>query len=692
MEERIKELSNLLNKCNYEYYVLNNPTTMSDEEFDMKMHELIKLENEYPEYKMSDSPTNRVGSDIQQGFKQVKHIRPMLSLANCYSGEELDDFFKRINDKYLDIIDNDYSDVEFIAEPKYDGLAISLRYINGYLDKAVTRGNGIEGDDVTENVKTIQSIPLKLKFNSDIYTNIPNELEVRGEILMSRKSFQKANEERIKNGEQPFANPRNAASGSLKQLDPKVTAKRCLMFMGYGVYSSDENFTNKFLSRQSDCLSLLNAIGFNLIGYVTSIDPKAIKNWAQQFYNNISNLDYDCDGVVVKVNNIEVQNQIGFTAKTPKFAIARKWPHGAKSTKLISISYQVGRLGSVTPVANLEPIEVSGSIVSRATLHNADQIHSLDIREGDYVFVEKCGEVIPGITGVDHERMRKENIVRGNIIGFPEVCPECGAVLIKKSEDEAKIYCPNSENCKPQIIAKMVHFISKPVMNIDGIGEETVKLLYDYNLIKSSLDLYDLKNKTNDLEWLPRFGTKSILKMLKGIEESKNQPFEKVLYSLGIPFVGEVTAKKLANYFKSIDTLINIINNEPNKLTSIDDVGEQVMNSIISFFTNQKNIEMIERMKTIGLQLECNNVITNKPITNKLNGLRILATGSLQNFDRDEIKDSIIENGGIYASGVNKKLDYLIVGEESGPSKIEKAKSLNIKMITELEYIKMISV
>ena len=690
MKEKIKYLVDLLNQCNYEYYVLNNPSTLTDEEFDMKMHELIKLENEYPEYKMPDSPTLRCGSDIQSEFKQVKHIRPMLSLANCYSGEELDDFFKRINKEFLDIIDNDYSDVNFIAEPKYDGLAISLRYINGYLDKAVTRGNGIEGDDVTENVKTIQSVPLKLNF--DKLNLSANELEVRGEILMSHKSFQKANDERIKNGEQPFANPRNAASGSLKQLDPKITAKRELMFRTYGGYSSDEKFTNKYFLSQYDILNTLHFLGFNKPVCALSPDTEYIKKWAQDFYENKANLDFDCDGVVIKVNNIELQNEIGFTAKTPKWALARKFPHGAKSTKLLSVTYQVGRTGAITPVANLEPVEVNGSTVSRATLHNADQIQSLDIREGDYVFVEKCGEVIPGITGIDYERIKKENIIRGNSIEFPKVCPVCGTLLIKKSEDEAKIYCPNSEYCKPQIIAKIVHFISKPVMNIDGIGEETVKMLYDYNLIKTPLDLYYLKDKTTDLEWLPRFGTKSILKMLKGIEESKKQPFEKVIYSMGIPFIGEVTAKKLANYFKSIDTLIDTINNNPNSLTFIDDIGEQVMNSIIMFFKNEKTLKMIDEMKSIGLQLDCNNVITNNVITtNKLEGKRFLATGSLENFDRDEIKESVIENGGVYASGVNKKLDYLIVGNEAGPAKLEKAKSLGIKMLTEVEYIKMIS-
>lgn len=689
MKQYIQDLTNLLNKCNYEYYVLNNPVTLTDEEYDIKLKELQKLEVAYPDFKCLDSPTNRVGSDIQSEFKQMKHIKPMMSLANCYSESELHEFIDKLNKDFLDVINNDYSDLEYIAEPKYDGLAISLTYVNGLFKNAVTRGNGIEGDDVTENVKTIQNIPLKLLDN-----NVPSLIEFRGEILMGKTAFEKVNMERIQNGERPFSNTRNAASGSLKQLDPKITAKRQLMFRCYGVYiynDINDDVTINYLKTQSDALNFAYKVGFNKPIYYCSLNYDDINKWADDFYKNKSMLDFDCDGVVVKVNNIELFNEIGFTAKTPKGAIARKWPQEYKSTKLNSITIQIGRLGFATPVANLEPVEVYGSTISRATLHNEAQIKALDIREGDYVFVNKGGEVIPYVAGVDYDRMNKENVIRNSPYKFPQVCPECGSILVKQSDDEAKWYCPNHDNCKPQILGRIVHFISKPVMNIDGIGEETIKLLYDYNLIKDPLDLYDLKNKVSELEWLPRFGTKSIIKMLKGIEESKNKPFEKVLYSLGIPLVGEVMSKNLADIFGSIDNIINTAINNPDKFNNIDKVGEIICFTIAKYFSDPKNIETIERMKKIGLRLDNSNNNTNSITSNKLSGLTLLATGSFENFSRDSIKEEIINNGGKYASGVNKKLNYLIVGSEPGPNKISKAKDLNIKMISEDEFIKMLT-
>ncbi len=675
-KNRIKELTEQIREHNYQYYVLSSPV-ISDYDFDMLLEELIKLEKQYPEFAKPDSPTQRVGGDITKEFKQVKHKYPMLSLGNTYSESEIKDFDTRVKKNIAE-------DVEYVCELKYDGLSINLIYINGFLKQAVTRGDGFQGDDVTANVKTIKSIPLKLKNN-----DYPEEFEMMGEIYMPRNSFERLNEERIEIGETPFANPRNAASGSLKMQDSSEVAKRHLDCILYYLFGENIPF-------QTHYENLMKAKQW---GFKISNNIKKCKNIAEIFdFINYwdtarKNLPFNIDGVVIKVNSYEQQQKLGYTAKSPRWAIAYKFKTERVSTRLLSIDYQVGRTGSITPVANLEPVQLGGTTVKRASLHNADIIKKLDVRIGDIVYVEKGGEIIPKIVGVDISQRQKNS----KPVKFIDKCPECGTTLIRK-EGEANHYCPNENECPPQIKGKLEHFISRKAMNIDSLGQGKIQILYDNNLVKNIADLYDLsyedlfglekiyKEVKNKKEKKISFKEKTANNILKGIESSKQVSFQRVLYSLGIRYVGETVAKKLANHYKNIDNLMNANFEE---LTNVEEIGEKIAESIINFFKNEKNKTIIERLKNKGLQFkikQANDIIKK----NKLNGKSFVVSGIFKNFSRDEIKKTIEENGGKNISSISSKTDFVLAGDKMGPAKKIKAEKLGIPIISEDDFLNMI--
>ncbi|MDE5423581.1 NAD-dependent DNA ligase LigA [Ancylomarina sp. DW003] len=657
--QRINELRAQLHTHNHNYYVLSQPT-INDFEFDMMMNDLIALENKFPEYADENSPSQRVGSDINLEFKQVTHEYPMLSLGNTYSEEDVRDFETRIS-KLTE------EKIEYVCELKYDGTSISLKYKNGKLAQALTRGDGVQGDDVTANVKTIKAIPLSLQGEG-----YPGEFEIRGEIMMPFEVFNQLNVEREEQDESPFANPRNAASGSLKMQNSSVVAKRqldCYLYYLLGKQLPGKNHYEN--------LELAKSWGFKISDdskLCQSIDEVLdyIKYWDKQR----EELPVPIDGIVIKVNSLDQQDELGYTAKSPRWAISYKFKAERVATRLNSVTYQVGRTGSITPVANLDAVQLAGTVVKRASLHNADIIENLDLHLNDSVFVEKGGEIIPKIVGVDVEQ-RDSNAEK---IEFIENCPECGTELIR-IEGEANHYCPNSLLCPPQITGRIEHFIGRKAMDIDGLGEETIELLYQQSLVKNISDLYKLKKE--DLLPLDRMGEKSADRILGSIKESLDVPFEKVLFALGIRHVGQTVAKKLAKSLGSIQALKAASLEE---LVEVDEIGDKIAKSIILFFEDEAQNEIVNELIAHGLQFELNQEELDKQ-TNKLEGLSIVISGSFKSHSRDELKALIEQHGGKNTSSISKKTDLFLAGEKVGPSKLAKVEKFEIKTISEEEFI-----
>ena len=666
---RIEKISQEIEQHNYNYYALDNPT-LSDYDFDMLLEELIKLEKQYPEFLLPDSPSQRVGGQITKEFKAVKHNYPMLSLANSYSKDELIDFDERVK-KGLGITSNNLfsNGIEYVCELKFDGLSISLTYENGKLIQGVTRGDGIQGDDVTTNVRTVRSIPLALK------GDYPDLFEIRGEIFLPLKVFQSINKEREEIGNIPLANPRNAASGTMKMQDSSVVAKRKLDCFVY--YMMGENLPAK---SQYESLEKAKAWGFKTSPYTklcNSMDEvfEFINHWDKKR----DELPFDIDGIVIKVNDYLQQQQLGFTAKSPRWAIAYKFKAEQVSTVLESISYQVGRTGAITPVANLKPVLLAGTTVKRASLHNADIIEKLDVRIGDYVFVEKGGEIIPKIVGVDLSK----RTANSESIKYITHCPECGAELVRR-EEEANHYCPNENGCPPQIKGKIEHFVSRKAMNIDSLGGETIEQLYNAGLIKNIADIYDLKKE--QLLPLERMAEKSTNNLLEGIEVSKKVPFERVLYAIGIRHVGETTAKKIARKIKGMEALL--LSSEED-LLQVDEVGEVIAKSIVQFFLDKRNVYMIGKLAYHGLQVELTEDQM-QSTTDKLGAKTFVISGVFQKHSRDELKDLIEKNGGKNTGSISGKTNYLLAGDNMGPEKLKKAEKLNVAIISEDDFLKMI--
>ncbi len=663
IEQKIIELRAELRLHNYNYYVLDN-ATISDYEFDLKLKELGKLETENPQFFDTNSPTQRVGGEITKNFKTVIHKNRMYSLDNSYSKEDLLDWEKRIK-KILET-----EEVNYTCELKYDGASINLTYENGILVSAVTRGDGFEGDDVTANIKTIKSIPLVLK------EHFVDSFEIRGEIILPLEGFNKMNEERVEAGEDPFRNPRNTASGSLKLQDSAEVAKRPLDCLLYHIVANKNPQVSHF-----ETLENARKLGFKVPGtFEVCSTMDEVYNFIEKWDVQRHQLPYETDGIVIKVNSLSQQDELGYTAKSPRWAIAYKFKTEQESTVLNEITYQVGRTGAITPVANLEPVQLAGTIVRRASLHNADQIEKLDVRVGDTVYVEKGGEIIPKIVGVDLSQ-RPSNLKSTEYITH---CPDCNTELVR-TEGDAKHYCPNEYGCPTQITGRIQHFISRKAMNIDGLGAESVELLFKGGLIHNYADLYELKEE--QIIPLERMAEKSAQNIISGIENSKKIPFEKVLFALGIRFVGETVAKKLASHFKSIDNLLNASFEE---LTSVDEIGDRIAESVLSFSTNLINIQFIERLKKYGVQLEL-SAESQEGKTTILEGKTFVVSGVFIKFDRNELKKSIEDNGGKVASSISKKTNYVIAGENMGPSKRSKAESLEVPIISELDYLKMIS-
>ena len=662
MLERIKALREQLNNYNYHYYVLSQPL-ISDFEFDKLLAELQQLENENPQFFDPNSPTQRVGSDINQNFTQVKHEYPMLSLGNTYNEGEVADFYNRVA-KALN------APFEIVCELKYDGTSISLTYENGSLVRAVTRGDGEKGDDVTSNVRTIRSIPLKLQ------GEYPEKFEIRGEILMPWKVFEELNKEREAQEEPLFANPRNAASGSLKLQNASEVAKRKLD--AYLYYMLGENLP---ADTHSGCLEAASKFGFKISDAVKVCKTlPEVMDYIKYWDTERKNLPVATDGIVLKVNDLTQQKNLGYTAKSPRWAIAYKFQAERALTTLQSVSYQVGRTGAITPVANLEPVQLSGTVVKRASLHNADIINQLDLHIGDKVYVEKGGEIIPKITGV-------ETSIRdlfAEKIEFITVCPECGTPLVR-DEGEAAHYCPNDTSCPPQIKGKMVHFVSRKAMNLDGLGEETIDLIYRNGLAKNIADLYTLK--LVNLAYLDRLGDKSGRKILASLEKSKSVPFERVLFALGIRYVGETVAKKLASALENID---NIMSATAAELACIDEIGEVIAQSVEEYFKEPANREIVERLRSYGLQMEISKEKAALK-TDKLAGKIIVISGTFEKHSREELKELIELNGGKNSSSISSKTNFILAGANMGPAKEEKANKLGIKMINEDEFLELIN-
>lgn len=663
VKEKIDQLRADLHRHNYNYYVLNAPE-ISDKEFDNRMRELQELEKEHPEYQDDNSPTMRVGSDLNKNFTQVAHKYPMLSLGNTYSESEVTDFYDRVK-KALN------EDFEICCELKYDGTSISLTYENGKLVRAVTRGDGEKGDDVTDNVKTIRTIPLVL------HGSYPESFEIRGEILMPWEVFEELNREKEAREEPLFANPRNAASGTLKLQNSAIVASRKLDAYLYYLLGEELPCDGHYENLQA-------AAGW---GFKTSEHMKKAHSLEEVFEyirywdTERKNLPVATDGIVLKVNSMRQQKNLGFTAKSPRWAIAYKFQAERALTRLNKVTYQVGRTGAVTPVANLDPVQLSGTIVKRASLHNADIIEGLDLHIGDMVYVEKGGEIIPKITGVDKDA---RSMLIGEKVKFITHCPECGSKLIRY-EGEAAHYCPNETSCPPQIKGKIEHFISRKAMNIDGLGPETVDMFYRLGLIKNTADLYQLT--ADDIKNLDRMGEKSAENIIKGIEASKEVSFERVLFALGIRFVGETVAKKIAKSFNDIDELENA---NLEKLINIDEIGEKIAQSILTYFANPLNCELIERLKSTGLQLYRREEDLSG-YTDKLAGQSIVISGVFTHHSRDEYKELIEKNGGKNVGSISAKTSFILAGENMGPAKLEKAHKLGIKLMSEDEFLTLIS-
>jgi DNA ligase (NAD+) len=663
VKSEINRLMNELNHHNQLYYVQNEPE-ISDLEFDQLLKKLEKLENEFPEFASENSPTKRVGGDLTKKFQAVSHRYPMLSLSNTYSEEEITDWENRIK-KSID------EEIEYVCELKYDGVAIGIRYENGQLTAAVTRGDGEKGELVTTNVRTIRTIPLQLQ------NDFPLDFEIRGEIFMPHEQFALLNQEREEAGEALYANPRNTASGTLKSLDSKVVADRKLDCYLYGLYGLNEQQVGHFESvlKAKEWGFRIPSPENRFIEKSKSID--GIMDFIHYWDQARNQLPFDIDGIVIKVNSYDQQRKLGFTAKSPRWAIAYKFKTSQVETELESVTYQVGRTGAITPVANLKPVQLGGTTVKRASLHNADQIEKLDLHLHDLVQVEKGGEIIPKIVGVNlNQRKSSEKI------SFIENCPECEHPLIRK-EGEAQHYCPNETACPPQVKGKITHFISRKAMNIDGLGEETIEVLYAKKMIKDVSDLYYLN--FDQLLELERMGEKSANNLLKGLEASKKIPFERVLFGLGIRFVGETVAKKLAQSFENMDALMHANYDE---LIDVEEIGEKIAISLHHYFQDSANLALIHRLKEIGLSFE---IIKKEQASSVLTGKILVVSGTFETFSRDELKELIERNGGKVGSSVSSKTDFLIAGANMGPAKLKTASNLGVTLISENEFIKLIS-
>ncbi len=662
IQQKIENLRIELRQHNYNYYVLDQPT-ISDYEFDVQLKELQELEKLHPEFFDANSPTQRVGGEITKNFETVTHSHRMYSLDNSYSQEDIADWENRVQRVLGDV------KLNYTCELKYDGASINLYYQNGKLEKAITRGDGFQGDNVTANVKTIKSIPLVLK-DSNL-----GDFEIRGEIILPLQGFIRLNEERVEAGEDPYRNPRNTASGSLKLQDSAEVANRPLDCLLYQVVADKLPLKTHF-----DALEYASKIGFKVpktMQLCENLD--AIFEFISYWDEHRHTLPYETDGVVIKVNDLQYQDELGYTAKSPRWALAYKFKAEQASTVLHKITYQVGRTGAITPVANLEPVELAGTIVKRASLHNADQIAKFDIRENDTVFVEKGGEIIPKIVGVDLSKRPSDSVPTKYI----SHCPDCETELVRM-EGDAKHFCPNEFGCPTQITGRIQHFISRKAMNIDGLGAETIELLYKTGLITNYADLYDLTEE--QIIPLERMAEKSAANIIKGLEVSKSIPFEKVLFALGIRFVGETVAKKLAKEYKNIDSLKSTSFEE---LIAVDEIGDRIAQSVLDFFNNSSNVEIINRLKEKGLQFEVDQAsIENQ--TEKLNGLIFVVSGVFHIFSRNDLKKSIEDNGGKVSGSISKKTNFIIAGDNMGPSKLVKAESLSIPIITEEDYLNML--
>ena len=656
--DKITALRAALHHHNHKYYVENAPE-ISDFEFDKMMRELIDLEAEHPEYADENSPTMRVGSDRTSEFKSVRHRYPMLSLSNTYSMEELGEFVTRV--------ENEQGQTEFVCELKFDGTAISLTYENGRLVRAVTRGDGESGDDVTANVRTIGSVPLTLT------GDYPAEFEIRGEIFMPYASFDRLNMEREAAGEQLFANPRNAAAGTLKQQQSSVVAKRGLDCTLYQIASRELSITSHW-----ETLMKARSWGFKISEHAKVCRSREeIEAFIEYWDTARKELPFPTDGIVIKVNDFAKQRQLGFTAKSPRWAVAYKFKAEQALTRLLSVDFQVGRTGAITPVANLEPVLLAGTVVKRATLHNAEQIELMDIRLGDMVYVEKGGEIIPKITEVELSERNAES----RPFEYITECPECGTELVRY-EGEAKHYCPNQGGCRPQILGRIVHFIRRKALDLDGLGNETVELLHESNLLNNIADIYDLK--AVDLAVLPRLGEKSADNIIRSINASKEVPFARVLFGLGIRFVGETTAKYLAAHFKNIDAIITATKEQ---LLEAEEVGDKIADAIIEYFADEQNRAILERLRAAGLQFEEEAKVLH---SNCLEGKNIVISGKFLDHTRDELKELIELHGGKNQSGVSANTDFIVAGENMGPAKLQKAEKLGVKILSESDFIALI--
>lgn len=663
IKEKIEHLRQELNEHNYNYYVLNAPV-ISDREFDRMMEELQQLEKEYPQYSDPNSPTQRVGNDINKAFTQVKHKYPMLSLGNTYTIDEVASFYDRVRSGLNE-------DFRIVGELKYDGTSISLTYRHGKLLRAVTRGDGVQGDDVTENVKTIRSIPLQLRG-----TGYPDEFEIRGEILMPWTVFEQLNAEREREEETLFANPRNAASGTLKLQNSAIVASRNLDAYLYYLLGedlpSDDHYENLQIARSwgfkiSDAMQVCHSL-------------EEMKAFIDYWDVNRKNLPVATDGIVFKVASLRQQKNLGYTAKSPRWAMAYKFQAEQALTRLNSVSYQVGRTGTVTPVANLDPVQLSGTVVKRASLHNDDIIQSLDLHIGDMVFVEKGGEIIPKITGVDFDA---RGLLIGEKVTFIKQCPECGTPLVRY-EGEVAHYCPNEMGCPPQIKGRIEHYISRRAMDIDGLGPETIDLFYRLGMVRTVADLYSLNE--SEIASLERLGEKSARNIIEAVDRSLQVPFERVLFALGIRFVGETVAKKLANSFVSIEALEAATLDD---LVDVDEIGPRIAQSVRAYFENEQNRNLIKRLKEAGVQMRISEDRLSG-FTDKLDGATIVISGTFTHHSRDEYKQMIEQHGGKNTGSVSAKTTYLLAGENMGPAKLEKARKLGIKIISEEDFLQMI--
>ena len=657
--QRMRELEQYLEQCNYQYYVENNPT-ISDFEFDALLRELQDLEAKYPDEADPNSPTRRVGSDLTSEFESVEHRHAMQSLANTYSSEELGEWIDRIT--------REVSDVEFVCELKFDGTAISLCYENGVLQRAVTRGDGKRGDDVTNNVRTIGSVPMKLRGEG-----YPAVFEIRGEIYMPYASFDRLNREREAAGEAPMANPRNAAAGTLKQQSSQVVARRGLDCTLYHIAGDNLPFATHI-----ENLEAARTWGFKVSEHMKVCRSRQeIEAFIAYWDTERKNLPFATDGIVIKVNSYAQQRTLGSTAKAPRWAVAYKFQAERALTRLISVDFQVGRTGAITPVANLEPVQLAGTVVKRASIHNADQIAALDIRLGDMVYVEKGGEIIPKITEVE----LSERPADSKPFEYITHCPECGSELVRY-EGEAKHFCPNSSECKPQIIGRIVHFVSRKAMDIEGLGGETIELLWENGMLKDIADIYDLNPQ--QLAALPRLGDKSAANILDGVRASKSVPFERVLFALGIRFVGETTAKYIATHFRTLDAIAAATVEE---LSEAEEVGSKIAVAITEYFADERNRSIVERLKSAGLKFE---IEEKQRSSNALEGKSVVISGKFVGRSRDDMKALVEEHGGRNLAAVSANVDFIVAGENMGPAKRQKAEKLGVTILNEEEFMALI--